>query len=330
MPDLPDLKATQEPVRDFFFQKLSEWFGQTPIEPEKQFLLPDPLINLIKPPLAKIGFPVEEEPAVVEDHTGADYYFYKIKLDVDYLALLFLYKKMLQYPAESHNLFFMPYAWTKKKPTGKALGMFFFSDSEFIDDAYESVRNYFEGSGGLELVEFFHIKFVEKLFSLGNADRGIDKIASLLEERLKLNTLFHKPCGSTGSIAIDGGSSATKEAVPLLSYKDLKDNQTEVECLEKILAGQADVDGNVVQYLTNKINETAWDSGWKTDRIAKLTAESENSARALILYALQQGKIPNKDNLTALGSLLQNLLKDIGTENCEVIKKIIDKYHLVS
>jgi hypothetical protein len=85
----------------------------------------------------------------------------------------------------SYEMFWMGSAWTDAVHGGQARGMFFFSDADSVDDAFKSVKNYFEGGLKLKKVEFFNRRFVEKLNALDE-----DKLAILLKERLALGTIF--------------------------------------------------------------------------------------------------------------------------------------------
>lgn len=210
MPELHEneVKIILGAGRDRLLQRMGWLLGEgEPVSPEDQFILPGELVELLQPAFELLGFPLDAEPAVVKDHTLARFNFYKINLDEGYIALFFLRNKMLQNPADSRWLYFMAHAWTKKIPAGVARGMFYFSDSDYTDDVYNTVKKSFEGDAGLQLVEFFDRRFAERLFGF----ETYEDVALLLEERLGLNTVFPKPSASAGSPAPAAAGSVAAE-----------------------------------------------------------------------------------------------------------------------
>jgi CHAT domain-containing protein len=188
-----DFKNAFGTGKDRLLNKVGWLVGEAEaVSPAEQFLLPVDLVEFLRPAFESLGFPLEPQPSIVKDHKLDPFKFYKIKLDDGYIALFFLRNKMLQNPNVSSNLFWMAITWTMASPDGIARGMFYFSDSDYKDDVYNSVKSSFEGAMKLKLVEFFDRRFAERLFAL----ETIEDIASLLGERLGLNKVFTKPAAS--------------------------------------------------------------------------------------------------------------------------------------
>jgi hypothetical protein len=206
-----DFKNALGTGKDHLINKVGWLLGQEEaVSPPEQFLLPGELVEFLRPAFDFLGFPMESQPSVVKDHKLDPFKFYKVQLDNGYIALFFLRNKMLQNPNVSSDLFWMAFAWTAKSSAGNALGMFYFSDSDYKDDVYNSVKSSFEGAAKVQLVEFFDRRFAERLYGL----ESIEDIAALLAERLGLNKVFARPTLHGVSPAADapsGGVSAGKD-----------------------------------------------------------------------------------------------------------------------
>jgi formylglycine-generating enzyme required for sulfatase activity len=99
-----------------------------------------------------------------------------------------------------------------------------------------------------------------------------------------------------------------------------------------ILATQASLASlslGVSGYFRKKIAQTQWPDTWKGIRIGALTNDAGFDARELVTYALKQGRIPKLGGLTALGSLLQALLEDLGGDDYDFVEMVLQKYNLL-
>jgi hypothetical protein len=318
----PDANTNEGSIRSAItggishLKKFGEIFEyEATIDPEKQFLLPAPLVDVLRPACLRLGFPITDELAKIDDHLQNTHYFYMIKIKTGYIALLFIQKEFVQNAANSYNMFWMGPAW-KNSPLGMVQAMFFFSNADKVDDSFESVKSFFEAGLKFKKVEFFDYDFAYKMTNLSKS--SVEKVANLLAERLGFNSLFQNEALQTPAAAEE-----------ILTYKELKDDKDTQDELVTIIAEQVANAAEPKDYLINHIKATHWPEKWQETRIAAIKGEDyEGETRALVKYALSQGTIPNMGKLTALGDLLQKLTDEVGGEALDKLRAAMKKYNL--
>lgn len=155
---------------------------------EDFYLLPPDFVDLLNTPLTALNYPIDLEPAVVYDPNWQKFKYYRIPSADGDIVLLYMPDKLLADGRAAQNIGWMGYSWTDSSMGGNAKAMFFFSDSDSVADAFESVKRWFKSAGKIKEVGFFCEDFISRLISLDT-----EAVKLYIKSKLKLGGNFPTP-----------------------------------------------------------------------------------------------------------------------------------------
>jgi len=295
--EISERVAGSEPTRD---HEAQEFF----------FLLPDEIKETLSTPLKAAGFPIDDKIGKVLDPSGQPHHHYRSYVEEGYLAYLYFGNGLLQMALQARNWYWIGYILAKYG----ARGIYFFSDVKRIAEQFIDVGEEWKNQlDNLEQVRFFTKQFIPDL-----KKEDVEIQIQLVKDRFGLDRFKSNP-----------------KIRSRLTWIDLKqegeETNKEKECVINIIANQASHAPSVFGpkgYLSNAISKTRWPDPWKEISKGGLKGIPAPDAREVFDYALSKGSLKKEPLVTALGNLLEQIMPDLGREDCTTIKDFIAKYNL--
>jgi hypothetical protein len=291
-------------------------FGEV-ISPEEVYLLDDKWLDLLKPALEELKFPVALQPGEIYDLSlEQNYKFYRIWLEDGYIALVYFRNKLLDNGIFANSMAWMGDSFTNEIFSadglfeGGAKGLFFFSEAQRVAEAYETWRITLVRRPSLQSVKFFLASF-----------------KSNLERReLKARQAFVRV-----QLELDKFKAALVEDIQQI-YEDLKTDETSKDKIIDIMSREAsNYPTGTSEYFRDLVKGTKdWKEEWQNERSsdAAISGDPRGDARKLVNYALNKGTIPGTGYKAVLCSLLEVMIAVVGDEDRKDLDDLIKDYNL--
>jgi hypothetical protein len=290
--------------------------------PESYYLLPDNLLALIKPALAVLGFPVEEQPVTMYEYDPTNNFnFHRFPIKDDgYIALIYLRNRLTETYLPTSNLAPLYDMLVDLNENLKIRGVIFISDGDRVDGPFRTMANTWVRRGKLQVVDFIDKPYTDSL------QRMSDPAQRRIFIQRYMDTLNLKPRTPQPDPGPGVPPAPPPKAVQDLSADIPRMNALEQALIRYLNRGHPATTAQVAA--TTLINATAWPDDWKNTRIGALSGSANTDARPLIDYAIDQGTIPGT-TITALGNLLDRMRPALGGGDLTTVDQIIAEFHLL-
>jgi hypothetical protein len=259
-------------------------------------LLPDPLIELLGPPMTEMGFPLKKSD--VPNLLNKPVYHHCTHTANGLIALLHLPKWFLEDDTNVKSISSVQDSFYEYG------GLFFFSMAE-VRVAFERVRDTWRARNLFKQTDFFGGKYIKELESFDLDARKIE-----IKRLLKL----------------DLPPEARRESRPRAEL----DDETKQKVAE-ILIGLAENSPGLGTkgFFKKVLVQTILPSDWRTGITNGLSDDATLAAYDLLDSAIAQGENKAKPGHTVLGSLLETLAKYAGDDESKFLLQTISSFNLI-